>query len=207
MIQAGWTACHPHGVWSPPDGRAAGGTAACAVLFCAPLLVFMGLEEGGCAFPEERAGKRREAGHPCERSQESGTGCLQVREEAEPLLFMLLPEGKPVVELVPGDAETLTQRFYGSTSPESLREEPEDEKKAIAGIRNDEVGDDGVSRATARAGKAEDGDLVPDMPAMDEVHQVPAIIGMDPAVSRGAANGADLLFRPERSHESSKQGV
>ncbi len=166
--------------------------------------IFVGLEEGDGETADKGGGKTGIAGHCKEALQERKAGSLQRKEQAHPLLFLLSEQGKPVVKLFAGNEEALTDPFHGSRAQEILRQDAEDEEKAVGGIRDDEVREDGMGMA-AGTGKAQDAETVPDRPAAYEINQGAVIVGMDGAGPLHPAAWACLEFRPETVHEGIKK--
>jgi len=87
---------------------------------------------------------------------------------------------------------------------EILRQDAEDEKKAIGGIRNDEVREDGMG-VSAGTDKAQDTEAVPDRFACYEINEGAVIISMDRAGAFRSAAGAGLQLRLETVHERIKK--
>ncbi len=151
----------------------------------------MGLEEGDSKTPDKSGGKTGIAGHCKKALQERKAGSLQGREQAHPLFFLPPEQGKPAVKLFLGNEEALTESFHGNRAQEILRKDAEDEEKAVGGIREEEVREDGMGMA-AGTDKAQDAEAVPDRPASHEINQGAAIIGMDGAGALRPAAGAGL---------------
>lgn len=164
----------------------------------------VGLEEGNSKVPDKTGGEIRIAGHEKKALQKREAGCLHGREKAQPLFFLLPEQGKPVVKQFRGNEETLTEFFHGNRAQELLRQDAEDEEKAVGGIRNDEVREDGMGMA-AGTDKAQDAEAVADGLAACEINQGTVIIGMDGAGSLHPAAWAGLKFRVESSHEGIKK--
>lgn len=117
-------------------------------------------------------------------------------------------EGKelfPFIELIPGNVEALAKPLKGRSPEESFCQYPEDEEKSITGIRDEHIREDSVGVPAASTGQPEDSDLLCDRLSMDKVDDASAIVGMDPAVGGGAADGAGLSFRLKGSHVRVKQ--
>ena len=166
--------------------------------------VFVGLEEGDSKTPDKSGGKTGIARHCKKAFQKRKAGGLQGREQAHPLIFLPPEQDKPAVKLILGNEEALTEPFHGNRAQEILRQDAEDEEKAVGGIRNDEVREDGMGMA-AGTDKAQDAEAVADGFAACEINQGTAIIGMDGAGSLHPAAWAGLKFRVESSHEGIKK--
>jgi len=96
-----------------------------------------------------------------------------------------------MVKLFLGNEEAFTDSFHGNRAQEILRQDAEDEEKAVGGIRDDEVREDGMGMATGTV-KAQDTEAVPDRLPSHEINQGTAIIGMDGAGALHPAAGAGL---------------
>lgn len=111
---------------------------------------------------------------------------------------------KPEVKLFLGNEEALTEPFHGGRPQEIPRKDPQDEEKAIGGVRNDKVGEDGMCMS-AGADKAQDAEAVSDRLSAYKINQGTVIIGMDGTGAFYTTAGAGLQFRAETSHERIKK--
>ena len=165
----------------------------------------MRLEEGLCKTADKGGGEIR-IGRLGEKDlQEGKAGSLHGRKHAEPLLLLRLEEPQPAAQLGKGDGEALTESLHGRQTQEILREDAEDEEQAIAGVRDDEVREDGMGMA-AGTDEAHDAEAVADRGTVYEVHQGSVVIGMDAAGTPGSATGTGLQLRAEPGHEGTEQG-
>lgn len=62
-----------------------------------------------------------------------------------------------MVELIPCDMEAFAEAFQGRKAQEGFSKDTEDEKKAIAEVRDEQVRQDSVGMAAASTDKAQDG--------------------------------------------------
>lgn len=106
-------------------------------------------------------------------------------------------------ELSGGDGEAFAELFHSSQMQEILSQDTEDEEQVIGGVRNNEVGEDGMSVA-AGTDEAQDAEAVADRGAVHEVDEGAVIIGMDTAGAFGPTAGAGLKFGAETIHKGIK---
>lgn len=111
----------------------------------------------------------------------------------------------PFIKLVPGNVEAFAKLLEGRSPEESFCQDTEDEEKPVTRIRDDHIREDSVGVPTASTDQPEDSDLLYDRLSMDKVDDAAAIVGMDPAVKRGTADGAGLSIRMKGSHVGVKQ--
>jgi len=109
-----------------------------------------------------------------------------------------------VVQLFLCNKEALTEPFDGRKTQEIFRQDAEDEKEAVRGVRDDKVREDGMGMA-AGTDKAQDAEAVPDGLSANEINQGTVIIGMDGAGTLCPTAGAGLQFRAETIHEGNKK--
>ena len=88
---------------------------------------------------------------------------------------------------------------------EIFPENTQDEEQAVGTVRDDEIRKDGMGRAAAVAGAAEDSDLMPDTFSPDEVGQIPFIVTVNLEIPGGTTDGTGLKFRPHKGHELFKE--
>ena len=81
----------------------------------------------------------------------------------------------------------------------------QDEEQTVGTVRDDEIRKDGMGRATAVAGAAENSDLMPDTFSTNEVDQIPFIVTVDMEISGGTTDRTGLKFRSYKGHELLKQ--
>lgn len=168
--------------------------------------IFVGLEEGDGETAYKCAGKARITWHLKELFQEREGGYLHRREHAQPFLLLPPEQREPAVKLFLCDKEAFADPFHGSGAQEILRQNAEDEEKAIGGIRDDEIRKDGMGMA-AGTNKAQNTETVADRFATYEINQGTVIVGMDRAGAFHPTARTSLQFRPETSHESIKKNL
>lgn len=166
--------------------------------------IFVGLEERNRKTADKTGGKIRIGGHPEKALEERKAGGFYGREQAHPFVFLPSEQSEPVVQLFLCNKEALTEPFHGSRTKEILRQDAEDEKKAIGGIGDDKIWKDGMGMA-AGTDKAQDTEAVPDRLSANEINQGTAIIGMDGTGTLCPTEGAGLQFRAETVHEGIKK--
>ena len=198
-MQEGWEGSHTHVVWLWENGSRA------EDLLAVRRRVFMGLEEGlrktaDKGGGEIRIGRLREKGF-----QEGKTGSLHGGKRTEPFLFLHPEELQPPAQLGKGDGEAFTELLHGGKVQEIFGQDTEDEEQAAAGVRDDEVREDGMGMA-AGTDEAHDAEAVADRCAANEVHQGAAIVGMDCTGALRPAAGTGLQLGTESGHERIKQG-
>ena len=190
---------HAHGVWLQENSSWA------EHLLAVRSRIFMRLEEGLCKTADKGGGEIR-IGRLGEKDlQEGKAGSLHGRKHAEPLLLLRLEEIQPAAQLGKGDGEALTESLHGRQTQEILGEDAEDEEQAIAGVRDDEVREDGMGMA-AGTDEAHDAEAVADRDTTYKVDQGTSVIGMDAAGTPGPTAGTGLKFRVESLHKGIKEG-
>ena len=165
----------------------------------------MGLEEGFRKTPDEGGSKTGIAGCREQRLQEGKAGCLRGGKEPQPLLLLHPEKFQPAVQLGKGDGEAFAEPLHCREVQEILRQDTEHEEQAIAGVRDDEVREDGMGMA-AGTDQAQDAEAVTDRGTAYEINQGTAVVGMDPAGTFCPTAGAGLKFGAEPGHEGVKQG-
>ena len=166
--------------------------------------IFMGLEEGHGKTADKGRGEMGIGGQGEQGFQEGESGDLHGGKDAEPFLLLRTEDPQPPVQLGGGDGEPFTEPLHGGQAQEILRQDTQDKEKAIAGVGDDEIRQDGVGMA-AGTDKAQDAEAVADGSAGHEVHQGTVIVGMDPAGALCPAAGTGLQFKAEVVHEGIKQ--
>lgn len=166
--------------------------------------IFVRLEEGDGKTADKTRGKARIAGHLKKALQEREGGNLHGREHAHPLFLLPSEQIEPVIKQLRGNKETFTEFFHGSKMQEILCKDPEDEKEAIGGVRDDEVREDGMGMA-AGTDKAQDAETVADRVSLNKINKRTAIVGMDSTGAFRPTAGTGLGFRTETSHEGIKK--
>lgn len=165
----------------------------------------MGLEEGFRKTADKGGSEIRIARCHEQGLQERKAGSFQGSEQSQPLLLLHLVQPQKTAELPGGDGEAFAELFHGKAVKEILRKDTEDKEQTIAGVRDDEVWEDGMGMA-AGTNQAQDAKVVADGGAVYEVDQVTAVVGMNPAGAFCPTAGAGLEFGAEPGHEGIKQG-
>ena len=80
-------------------------------------------------------------------------------------------------------------------------EDLQDKEDAISGIRDDDIGKDGVGMAAAGTDDAHDRHLLPDNGAVLKNTDLSPVIGMDTAVAFGGAVRTGVQLWPVTVHE------
>lgn len=93
--------------------------------------------------------------------------------------------------------KTFAEALQRRNAQEGFRKNAENEEKTVAGIGDDQVRKDGMSMSAGSTDEPEDGNLHGNRGTMDKVDDPAAIVGMDLAVTVGAADRTGLLFRTE----------
>ena len=163
---------HPPGVWSAKRSLRE------EYLLAVIRRILMGLEKRLCKPAHKGGSKRGVTGGKGQIFQKREIGSLQGREQAEPFIFLCMPKAEPAVELVPCDGKAFEDTFNGAETGKILSKDAENEKEAISGIRNDEVGKDGVGMP-AGADKTQDADFMPDGRTIYEINKGTLVIGVD----------------------------
>ena len=190
---------HAHGVWLWEDRSRA------EDLLAVRHRILMGLEEGLGKTPDKGGSKIRITGC-CEKGlQERKAGCLYGGKEPQPLLLLSPEKLQPAAQLGKGDGEPFTERLHCREAQEILGQDTEDKEQAVAGVRDDEIGKDGVGMA-AGTDQAQDAEAVADRGTAYKINQGTAVAGMDPAGTFCPTAGAGLKFGAEPGHEGVKQG-
>lgn len=104
---------------------------------------------------------------------------------------MRLKNPEPPAQLRQGDGEAFTELLQGGKTDEILRQDAENEKQAIAGIRNDEIRNNGMGMA-AGADEPQDAEVMANRGAAYEVDEGASIVGMDAAGALRPTAGAGL---------------
>ena len=89
---------------------------------------------------------------------------------------------------------------------EIFTKDAQEKEQTVGTVRDDEIRKDGMGRATAVAGAAENSDLMPDTFSTGKVGQIPFIVTVNMEISGGTTDGTGLKFRPYKGHELFKQG-
>ena len=189
---------HPHGVWWDAGSLRPGHFLA---VICG---IFMRLEEGHLKLHDKCGSKVRIAGRKDQAFQERKVCGFHGRKQARPLLFVCFPKAEPMIKLIACNRKAFTQTFHTEHPGKVFRENTQDEKQAVTGVRNDEIRKDSMGMA-AGADDTQDADLMTYRPAIYKVHKGTPITGMHTAGTSGATERTGLQFGTESVHEGIKQ--
>lgn len=114
-------------------------------------------------------------------------------------------KGNPFEKLVPGDSISFTELFDGVKSCKVFPEYAQDKEQAVAGVRDDDIREDGMCMVAAVTEDPEHTKIRFLLCAGLEVNDGSAVVIMDMAVSSASTDGAGLQFRPKQSHVGIKQ--
>ena len=88
---------------------------------------------------------------------------------------------------------------------EIFTKDAEDKEQTVGTVRDDEIRKNGMGRATAVAGAAEEGDSMPYTFSTNKVGQISFIVTVDMEIPGGTTDRTGLKFRPYKRHELFKQ--
>ena len=109
-------------------------------------------------------------------------------------------KGNPLEKLVPGDSISFAELFDGIKSGKVFTEDAQDKEQAVAGVRDDDIGKNGMCMVTAVTEDPEDAEIRFFLSAGLEVDDGSAIVVMDVAVSGTPADGTGLQMGLKFSH-------
>ena len=108
---------------------------------------------------------------------------LEIRKKSEPFSFVGVPKLKPFMELVFGNIEPLTQLFNGKKTKKVFAKNPENKKKSVSSVRNDDVRKNSVSMIAAGTFNPHNAETVGMRMTVKEVSNASAIVGVKYAVT------------------------
>ena len=114
-------------------------------------------------------------------------------------------KGNPFEKLVLGDSISFAELFNGGKSGKVFPEDAQDKEQAVAGVRDDDIGKDGMCMVTAVTEDPEDAEIRFFLSAGLEVDDGSAVVVMDVAVSGASADGTGLKFGLKFSHVGIKK--
>ena len=109
-------------------------------------------------------------------------------------------KGNPFEKLVLGDSIPFTELFNGVKSGKVFAEYAQDKEQAVAGVRDDDIGKDGMCMVTAVTEDPEDAEIRFFLCAGSKVDDGSAVVVMDVAVSGAPADGTGLQTGLEQRH-------
>lgn len=118
---------------------------------------------------------------------------------------MLFPQIQPFIELSGSNGKTFAQFLDRIQVHEIFTKDAEDKEQTVGTVRDDEIRKNGMGRATAVAGAAEDSDLMPYTFSTDKVDQISFIVTVDMEIPGGTTDRTGLKFRSYKGHELLKQ--
>ena len=114
-------------------------------------------------------------------------------------------KGNPFEKLVLGDSISFAELFNGGKSGKVFPEDAQDKEQAVAGVRDDDIGKDGMCMAAAVTEDPEDAEIRFLFCAGDEIYNGSAVVVMDMAVSGASADGTGLKFGLKPRHVGIKK--
>ena len=115
-------------------------------------------------------------------------------------------KGNPFEKLVPGDSISFTELLNGVKTCKVFPEDAQDKEQTVAGIRDDDIGKDGMCMVTAVTEDSEHTKIRFLLCAGPKVDDGSAIVVMDVAVSGTPADGTGLQMGLKFSHVGIKKG-
>ena len=109
-------------------------------------------------------------------------------------------KGNPFEKLVLGDPISFAELFNGVKTCKVFPEDAQDKEQAVAGVRDDDIGKNGMCMVTAVTEDPEDAEIRFFLSAGLEVDDGSAIVVMDVAVSGTPADGTGLQMGLKFSH-------
>ena len=109
-------------------------------------------------------------------------------------------KGNPFEKLVLGDSISFAELLNGGKSCKVFPEDAQDKEQTVAGIRDDDIGKDGMCMVTAVTEDPEDAEIRFFLYAGIKVDDGSAVVVMDVAVSGAPADGTGLQTGLEQRH-------
>ena len=101
-------------------------------------------------------------------------------------------KGDPFEKLVLGDSISFAELFDGVKTCKVFPEDAQDKEQAVAGVRDDDIGKNGMCMVTAVTEDPEDAEIRFFLSAGLEVDDGSAVVVMDVAVSGASTDGTGL---------------
>jgi len=121
---------------------------------------------------------------------------------------MGFPESQPLVKLGMRDAVFVTDAVHrGIFTKKEGREDLQQEEKAVDGVRDDDIREDGVRVMAAVAHDARDAYVGDNDGTVMEIDQAAVVVVVDVALTGASADRTGLAFRLKTLHVSVKNGV
>ena len=109
-------------------------------------------------------------------------------------------KGNPFEKLVLGDSISFAELFNGGKSGKVFPEDAQDKEQTVAGVRDDDIGKDGMCMVTAVTEDPEDAEIRFLLCAGPKVDDESAVVVMDVAVSFASTDGTGLQTGLKFSH-------
>lgn len=165
----------------------------------------MGLEEGMGRGTDEFHGKIRESFLFIELLPKRDAGGLGVSQYTKPALLMGIPQFKPFVKQALRNAESFTELFYRAKGGKVLPKETQNKEQAETGVRDDDIGKNGMSVLAAVTEDSENTEISGSLLSGIEINDGTSVVVMDMAVPGAVADGTGLQFRAELCHKGIKE--
>ena len=114
-------------------------------------------------------------------------------------------KGDPFEKLVLGDSISFAELFDGVKTCKVFPEDAQDKEQAVAGVRDDDIGKNGMCMVTAVTEDPEDAEIRFFLSAGLEVDDGSAVVVMDVAVSGASTDGTGLKVGLKLSHVGIKK--
>ena len=118
---------------------------------------------------------------------------------------MGLEKGNPFEKLVLGDSISFAELFNGGKSGKVFPEDAQDKEQTVAGVRDDDIGKDGMCMVTAVTEDPQDAEIRFFPSTGLKVDDGSAVVVMDVAVSGASADGTGLQTGLKFSHVGIKK--
>ena len=114
-------------------------------------------------------------------------------------------KGNPFEKLVLGDSISFAELFNGGKSGKVFPEDAQDKEQAVAGVRDDDIGKDGMCMVTTVTEDSEHTKIRFLLCVGPKVDDGSAVVVMDVAVSGASTYGTGLPFRLKMLHVGVKK--
>ena len=114
-------------------------------------------------------------------------------------------KGNPFEKLVWGDSISFAELFNGIKACKVFSEDAQGKEQTVAGVRDDDIGKDGMCMVTAVTEDPEDAEIRFFLCAGPKVDDGSAVVGMDVAVSFASTGGTGLQTGLKFSHVGIKK--
>lgn len=141
--------------------------------------------------------------------QESQTGDLRIFQDAEPEPLVLLQDTEPAIEDAGIDAKVLTESFHrkaGLSAGKVRLQYLQNEEESIGGVRDGEIGDNGMRTSAAVTPNTQDMQGVLIYFSVTVIHDVAVIVRVGVTVAGGTAGRTAFQFGTKSAHEVIEEG-